>query len=55
MEMEAKGKAKLMIKVRAYKGEIKGFKSKVVSLARGLVASDGGQRGGCRACWSTVG
>lgn len=32
MEMEAKGKAKLMIKVRAYKGEIKGFKSKVVSL-----------------------
>jgi vesicle transport through interaction with t-SNAREs protein 1 len=32
MEMEAKGKAKLMIKVRSYKGEIKGFKSKVVSL-----------------------
>lgn len=31
MEMEAKGKAKLMIKVRSYKGEIKGFKSKVVS------------------------
>lgn len=31
MEMEAKGKAKLMIKVRGYKGEIKGFKSKVVS------------------------
>ncbi|ORY73215.1 vesicle transport v-snare protein vti1 [Leucosporidium creatinivorum] len=33
MEMEAKGKAKLMIKVRAYKGEIKGFKSKVTSLS----------------------
>jgi hypothetical protein len=42
MEMEAKGKAKLMIKVRAYKGEIKGFKSKVVSLLR-LVAEDGGE------------
>lgn len=33
MEMEAKGKAKLAIKVRQYKGEVKLFRSKVVSRA----------------------
>lgn len=31
MEMEAKGKAKLMILVRKYKGEVKVWKNQVVS------------------------
>jgi hypothetical protein len=32
LEMEAKGKAKLMIRVRGYKGELKIMRSRVVSI-----------------------
>ncbi|GAA5837131.1 hypothetical protein JCM11251_005262 [Rhodosporidiobolus azoricus] len=33
MELEAKGKAKLMVQVRAYKQEVKGWRSKITTLS----------------------
>ena len=40
MELEAKGKAKLMIKVRGFKGEIKDWRAKVVSRLLSLVRAE---------------